>query len=89
MADYTLEIKLNAQILGFGMYNQLHMMIDNLIQSTMNFLIDEFRIKGDKLEDDTPVLIVQIKVYEVPVNRQFLKDVENNIRQNFGNAVID
>ncbi|MBR1403580.1 MAG: hypothetical protein IJ558_05330 [Treponema sp.] len=89
MADYTLEIKLNAQMLGFGMYNQLHMMIDNLIQSTMNFLIDEFRIKGDKLEDDTPVLIVQIKVYEVPVNRQFLKDVENNIRQNFGNAVID
>ena len=89
MADYTLEIKLNAQMLGFGMYNQLHMMIDNLIQSTMNFLIDEFRIKGDKLEDDTPVLIVQIKVYEVPVNRQFLKNVENNIRQNFGNAVID
>lgn len=89
MTDYSLEIKLNAQMLGFGMYNQLHMMIGNLIKSTIDFVIDEFRIKGDNLEDDTPILIVQIKVYEVPTNRQFLKNVENNIRQNFGNAVID
>ena len=89
MTDYSLEIKLNTQMLGFGMYDKLHIMIDNLIQSTMNFAIDEFKIKSDYLEDNIPILIVQIKVYEVPVNRKFLKNIEEDIRQNFGNAIID
>lgn len=86
--DYSLNFRIDcSKFAGTG--------LAMAFQSQMSFMyqclgssIDEIRIKGDYDENNVQFLIVQIKFYEVPANKQFVRTKQEEILQTFGNAIV-